>query len=153
MFIVQPFPTAQLARECFCGTFTMVFCRPRRIAVQQRLKLAAREVGARGVHKIATVQVHCTVARMEPDRETKMTFATTIQSLTLSRRFLTPRQLTPEVFQWLFSRARQSWWPPCGWNWLLTEPWVHRKLRQCRRSNSTGTGRRLVGTRFGHYNH
>ena len=33
-----------------------------------------------------------------------MRFATIIQPLTLSRRFLTPRKVTPEDFQWLVSR-------------------------------------------------
>ena len=35
----------------------------------------------------------------------KIEFAAFIQPLTLSRRFLTPRKVTPEVFQWLVSRA------------------------------------------------
>ena len=35
----------------------------------------------------------------------KMRFATIIQPLTLSRRFLTPRKVTPEVLQWLVSRS------------------------------------------------
>ena len=55
LFIAQPFPTVQLARECFCGTFAMIFCRPRRIVAHQRPKFAAFEL--RGVHKRATVQV------------------------------------------------------------------------------------------------
>ena len=28
LFIAQPFPTAQLARKCFCGTFAMLFLSP-----------------------------------------------------------------------------------------------------------------------------
>ena len=35
----------------------------------------------------------------------KMRFTVFIQPLTLSRRFLTPRKVTPEVLQWLVSRA------------------------------------------------
>ena len=35
----------------------------------------------------------------------KFVFTTFIQPLTLSRRFLTPRKVTPEVLQWLVSRS------------------------------------------------
>ena len=42
---------------------------------------------------------------MEPRRETKIEFTVFIQPLTLSRRFLTPRKVTPGVLQLLVSRA------------------------------------------------
>ena len=55
LFIAQPFPTAQLARECFCGTFAIIFCRSRHMVAHQRSDFAARGLG--GVRKRATVQV------------------------------------------------------------------------------------------------
>ena len=81
----------------------MIFCRPRRIAAHQRPNFPAR--GLRGVHERATVQVRECIREISLSEKPKIEFATFIQPLTLSRRFLTARKVTAEVSQWLVSRA------------------------------------------------
>ena len=133
---------AQLAKECFCGTFAMIFCRPRRMVAHQRPKLAARELG--GVPKRATVQVHCVYGKPEWSlgEKPKIEFTTFIQPLTLSRRFLTPRKVTPEVLQWLVSRSLVMHGVLTGAAFGSGQGRVGTP-RQCRRSCSKG--RRLSG--------
>ena len=79
----------------------MIFCRPRRIVTHQRPDFAARELS--GVPKRAKYRYG--EPEWSPGEKPKIEFTTFIQPLTLSRRFLTPRKVTPEVFQWLVSRA------------------------------------------------
>ena len=63
------------------------------------------------------------------DEKPKIEFTTFIQPLTLSRRFLTPRKVTPEVFQWLVSRAPDTV-VSLDCIWLRAGPWVHSKTVQ-----------------------
>ena len=76
-------------------------CCTRRIAVHQRPKLAARELG----ECIREQQYRYGELEWDLGEKPKMRFATIIQPLTLSRRFLTPRKVTYEVLQWLVSRS------------------------------------------------
>ena len=102
----------------------MIFCRPRRIAAHQRPNFAAR--GLRGVHERATVQVRECIREPEISlsEKPKIEFATFIQPLTLSRRFLTARKVTAEVSQWLVSRAPVMV-VSLSCIWLRPEPRVH----------------------------
>ena len=77
-----------------------------------------------------------------PGEKPKIEFAAFILPLTLSRRFLTPRKVTPEVFQWLvsrasFARARHGGLPGAG---IGSGRGRGCTSRQHRRSNSKGRG-------------
>ena len=100
----------------FLWNFCNDFCRPRRIAVQQRLKLAAREVEEciryqGGDYIVRWVDW----VRMEPDRETKMRFVTIIQPLTL---FPTFSDAQASYFRGIpmvvFARASRGGLPAAG---------------------------------------